>query len=237
MRTVVISDIHGRSIWRDVVEHSKSEILYGVDKYVFMGDYFDPYDNIDIENLLSNFREILSFQRQDPDKVVLLIGNHEIGYTKYCPERYSRYDSKNAEDIQYALTKAIKNHSLQLSTIWDNVLYTHAGVTKTWLQQEYNGDLQAFIDDCMLKKANADKYFFENHGSPLDFYGNHRGHSPMWVRTRPLIADAVEGVKQVVGHTQLEKVAIRGNLCFTDCLGQKRQYVVVDNGEFIITDF
>lgn len=232
MKVVVLSDTHGRTLWVDIVQKEQE-----ADKYIFLGDYFDPYDKRSIEDMLQNFRHILSFQKQYPDKVVLLIGNHDIGYTKYCHERYSRYDSKNAEEIQYALTKAIKNHSLQLSTIWDNVLYTHAGVTNTWLQQEYGGDLKAFLDDCMLKKANADKYFFENHGSPFDFYGNHRGHSPMWVRTRPLIEDAIDGVKQVVGHTQLEKVEIRGNLCFTDCLGQKKQYVVVDNGNFIITDF
>lgn len=237
MKIAVISDIHGRTLWRDIVTNEVLKGDRGAEKFIFLGDYFDPYDKINIEDLLQNFRDILAFQKENPENVVLLIGNHECHYLKYCPERYSRYDSKNAEDIQYVLTKAIKNHSLQLSTIWDNVLYTHAGVTKTWLQQEYNGDLQAFIDDCMLKKANADKYFFENHGAPLDFYGNHKGHSPMWVRTRPLITDAIEGVKQVVGHTQLEKVEIRGNLCFTDCLGQKRQYVVVDDGEFIITDF
>ena len=68
MKTIVIGDIHGRTIWKQIVRHNT------FDKVVFEGDYFDSFD-ISVKDQLKNFNEIIKFKERFPDKVVLLIGN------------------------------------------------------------------------------------------------------------------------------------------------------------------
>ncbi|NBP57427.1 metallophosphoesterase, partial [bacterium] len=38
MKTIFIGDIHGRSIWKEIVEQEKP------DRVIFIGDYFDSFD-------------------------------------------------------------------------------------------------------------------------------------------------------------------------------------------------
>ena len=56
------------------------EMIDEVDQVVFLGDYLDPYsrEGITFEDALIEFEEILDFKKAYPDKVVLLVGNHEI---------------------------------------------------------------------------------------------------------------------------------------------------------------
>ena len=39
MKYILIGDIHGRTQWKKIVEKEKD-----ADKFIFLGDYFDPYD-------------------------------------------------------------------------------------------------------------------------------------------------------------------------------------------------
>ena len=41
MEVILIGDIHGRTIWKQIVERHPD-----ADHYVFFGDYFDPYEDI-----------------------------------------------------------------------------------------------------------------------------------------------------------------------------------------------
>ena len=68
MKIVVISDIHGRDLWKKQVEEE-------ADLYIFLGDYFDSF-NIPHEIQISNFLDIKKFYEDNKDKVVLLAGNH-----------------------------------------------------------------------------------------------------------------------------------------------------------------
>ena len=43
---IVIPDVHGRDFWRDVV----SEYLASDVKFIFLGDYLDPYEYEEIDN-------------------------------------------------------------------------------------------------------------------------------------------------------------------------------------------
>lgn len=38
LKTVFIGDVHGRSIWKDIVAQEKA------DRVIFIGDYFDSFD-------------------------------------------------------------------------------------------------------------------------------------------------------------------------------------------------
>ena len=68
MKIVVISDVHGRDLWKKQVEEE-------ADLYIFLGDYFDSFD-IPHEIQISNFLDIKKFYEDNKDKVILLAGNH-----------------------------------------------------------------------------------------------------------------------------------------------------------------
>ena len=52
MKTIVLGDIHGRDIWKDIVAQEKA------DRVIFIGDYFDSFD-IEPATQQYNFKEII----------------------------------------------------------------------------------------------------------------------------------------------------------------------------------
>lgn len=76
-KVLIIPDVHGRPFWRKAKEKINS-----VDKVVFLGDYLDPYgyEGITRENAIEEFKEIIQFKVDNPDKVILLLGNHDCAY-------------------------------------------------------------------------------------------------------------------------------------------------------------
>ena len=67
MKTIFIGDIHGRSIWKDIVAKENA------DRVIFVGDYFDSFDISGIDQI-HNFKEICEFKRNSDGEVILLIG-------------------------------------------------------------------------------------------------------------------------------------------------------------------
>ena len=101
----------------------------------------------------------------------------------------------------------------------DNVLFTHAGVSKSWLQ--YNNikeDFDSIVDYLNKDIVFTDKFFKEfspwrggqSWDSPLaqiDFYrgGEYASGSPIWTDVRGMLGNAAfEDKIQIFGHTQLE---------------------------------
>ena len=73
MKILINPDIHGRIFWKYSIEH-KGEF----DKIIFLGDYLDAYSPDLLVNEKDNFKEIIQFKKDNLDKVILLLGNHEI---------------------------------------------------------------------------------------------------------------------------------------------------------------
>lgn len=72
MKYLVLGDIHGRTIWKDIIAKENP------DKIIFLGDYVSTHDGIPAEQQMSNLEDILNYKDENPDKVVLLRGNHKI---------------------------------------------------------------------------------------------------------------------------------------------------------------
>ena len=80
-KIVLIGDIHGHESWKKIVEkHSDA------DKIIFVGDYFDAW-HINPAIQIFNFKEILELKASAPDQVVLLVGNHDFHYTRWCSQK------------------------------------------------------------------------------------------------------------------------------------------------------
>ena len=88
-KVLVIPDIHCRKFWRKAIANN----IHRVDKVIFLGDYLDPYinefafiDNMecksysDTEGVLNMMNDIISLKKNEPDKYILLCGNHVSSY-------------------------------------------------------------------------------------------------------------------------------------------------------------
>ena len=86
---LILPDIHGRTFWKDAVEHEQFATI------IFLGDYLDPYpsEGINDEQALANFMEIIDYGMSH-DNVVLLLGNHDMHY-------YSHLFAKNAMSSRF----------------------------------------------------------------------------------------------------------------------------------------
>jgi len=142
----IIGDIHGRDSWKRLVDEDCIN--------VFVGDYFDPYLDLNIEDLERNFMEIVEYKRKHRKNTVLLYGNHDMDYLPDISEPNSRYDETNAKRIQrlFIDTEALF-HGVAYA-ICDNYLVTHAGVTKEW-KETYLPRVRSIRPANMAKAINS----------------------------------------------------------------------------------
>jgi glutamate racemase len=82
--TVVLGDVHGLTYWKEAVAKNPDC------RYIFLGDYLDPYKNIAPKQLIDNLKEIIQLKKDRGDDVILLLGNHDLHY--FCP----KIDRKNS---------------------------------------------------------------------------------------------------------------------------------------------
>ena len=137
MKILIIPDVHGRAFWRKPCEKDW-------DKIVFLGDYVDPYPGeAEQSDVMGELIDIVELKRQNPDKVVLLWGNHDCFY--WCdPYRrqldyWSRHDNLRHDDIQAFFRENLDK--FQWAYEQDGFLFTHAGVNNSMgklLVEEYD---------------------------------------------------------------------------------------------------
>src|ERR1700748_3612517 len=125
MRHIVIGDTHGRDNWKKI-----NIKLY--DKVIFIGDYVDSPELSDL-TILENLKQIIALKKRQPDKIVLLLGNHDVHYLHYPRFECSGFRKTMQRDLT---TLFCKNADLfQIAYQKDNHLFTHAGVTNSWYNE------------------------------------------------------------------------------------------------------
>lgn len=207
-KILVVPDVHGRPFWRKVLD---SEL-----PVVFLGDYLDPYsyEGITKEQALKEFKDIVKFALMEPDRVTLLLGNHMAHYVGLSAD-ICRFDHNNCKEIYKIVNdnKLLFQHCLK----WGNAIFTHAGITKGWL--EHNNIPENF--DTIDKDINRDIIFSDEYLPRPDYIGClnlpitqiswYRGGSdsngsPMWADIEEMIKNPAFTDKiQIFGHTQLQK--------------------------------
>lgn len=202
MKILIVPDVHGRTFWRKALESD-------CDKVVFLGDYLDPYsyEGITSVGAISEFKDIIQFKKDNPDKVVLLLGNHDCAYF-YNFGSASRYDYFNADEI-----KSIFKENEDCFKLWyqiDKYLFTHAGITNDWLSTHFNVDISNFltlpISEIIPKLwvCSRMRGGYDNTGSMI------------WSDVRE--GDRESTYYQIFGHTQLEsKPIITDTYACLDC--------------------
>ena len=239
MKIASLGDIHGRDTWKfhthgspydynlwkiavDAGAPVDSEVwkdmpYSGFDKIVFVGDYVDSF-TIGNAQMKQNLLEIIEFKRLLGDKVVLLLGNHDVSYI--VPDQWcSGYRSEMRHDFFEIFNKNIDLFSIAYeieSDKGEKYLWTHAGVTSGWLEKfnkalanPSNKSLKSIIEDHdpMNRKISENLNFaWELRMKVLfnvDMYsgGIEEWAGPIWVRPIMLNQHPLTGYNQIVGHT------------------------------------
>lgn len=225
MKIIALGDTHGRDIWKQIVKVEED-----FDKFIFIGDYFDTREGIDASTQIQNFKEILEFKKANPDKVFLLIGNHDFHYLKGCGETYSGYQQYAAMDINEVLQPAVTSGHMQICHVFDEYIFSHAGLTNTWCE---NNDIDLYnIEESVNVRfmKNMESFKFE-YGENLDRSGDDVTQSPLWVRIPSLFRDMVKGFTYIVGHTTVKEMHMASNIVAIDCLGTSNEYLVIQDGQ------
>jgi predicted phosphodiesterase len=233
MKVTVIGDIHGRDTWKDIVEKNPDS------HFIFTGDYTDPYavEMIDEEESIDNFHDILNFKLEEPNKVHLLIGNHDAQYLYYpnygTAVRSIKFLSKLKQIYQ-------DNSSLfQFAIQKDKYLFTHAGITNSWFNEYYklleyfglNADMSniAVIINKIGKTSKwRDVLFTVSYlRSGFDPYGG-----PLWADRREVFSDFLSGFQQFAGHNKVQGVIKIGNskssITLCDCLWHTEESITIN---------
>lgn len=240
MKTVVIGDVHGRSLWKLIVNQENP------DRVIFVGDYFDSFEISGVEQI-QNFKEIIEYKKTSGKEVIMLIGNHdhhyfpEVGYTGT-----SGYQSGIAPSINQVIDE--NREHLQIAYSFGEFLFTHAGVSPTFMDGEFGEE--GWVEDNVVELLNdLFKYkpkSFDFNG--MDPYGDNTYQTPLWIRPRSLMAvnkKHDKGLKkkyiQIVGHTQVKKLDLIGSqksaggrYYFIDCQETTGEYLVIQDNELII---
>ena len=182
---------------------------------------------------IENFEAICSYKRSLPDKMILLIGNHDYHYLDITIEKYTGYQADYADRISPLLQRAIDDGLMQMSFQHEMLLFTHAGLTKTWARGNdiETPDIQKSINELFINSPERFAFLQSTHHVVNQMPD---GCSPIWVRPDKLIEDKMDNYIQVVGHTLQQRLTIADNLYFIDTLGTSKEYLVLEDGKLIV---
>ena len=263
---LVIPDIHGRKFWRKVIANNINK----VDKIIFLGDYLDLYQNEikenpelmeceyfgDSKNLLKMLEDIVSLKKNEPNKYILLTGNHSDSYIWSKFNAASRTDYKNWEKYHKFFSENLEYFNL----VWieNDVIFSHAGISKGWAENflyqymKYDEGAELEKDSLVFETARVLKDTqlkdFNNHYikaiSNISYYrgGDSYYGSCEWADLNEhidienskdnIVPKGEEGIYQIFGHTQLRSQLITDKWACLDC----RKGFIVDTLTYEITE-
>ena len=254
MRILIIPDIHCRNFWRKAIDNNIDK----VDKVIFLGDYLDPYpdefkipDNMecksyyDTEGILNMMNDIISLKKNEPNKYILLCGNHVSSYI------WPEFGGNNRTDRNnWKLYHNFFKENLTLfNFVWreNNAIFSHAGITEGWANEflrtlEYEDETLQPVSECAqilidTPLTDFNEYYLKRIGDISDFRGGDMFYgSCEWADIREHIkkitsykdntfeGNGEEGIYQIFGHTQLNyKPLICDKWACLDC---KRGFIV-----------
>jgi hypothetical protein len=227
MKHLVIGDLHGKDCWKEIS-------INDYDKVVFIGDYVDHWtlpDHIITQNLLG----IIELKKKHPETIELLLGNHDVQYLHYPHFLCSGFRPQ----MQRKLTAIFdyNRHLFNISYQQGQHLFSHAGVTNAWYEEFLElavlgqiRDENDTIADLFNKiERTAKRDLLHRAGRIRGGWG---AGGVSWADKSELIADALEGYHQVVGHTvtmEIETHRFEGkSVTFTDVLDYQVRFYEID---------
>ena len=217
-RYLILGDLHCRTIWKNIVLKEGASC----DKIIFLGDYTCPREVKfeDPTDTCGFLYDILDFKDKNPDKVVLLRGNHDLASLGYywarCwPQDYSKVQA-------YWQTKDVTNWFLK-NTQWiyqipnTNIVCSHAGIGQLFLDNvckhfkySNNGwDFNVYNEKELLEHINdiePCELFGFTDNDPFDTNGESETQPCTWIRPYTLLGCGIKDIIHIVGHTPTEHI-------------------------------
>lgn len=228
-KIVTIGDIHGRDVWKDIIEKEKP------DQVIFLGDYLSTHEeNITSEMQVDNLKEIFKYKDEHPN-TIMLRGNHDLQHLGYYWARCSGY-FPNVDVLMRDLKQEYLDKTQWLYIV-GNTLFSHAGVSKVWLREEMKIDPDNLTDDILndINKLEPSEKFGFTSRDRWDIYGESPYQPLTWIRPNTLVDVMIPGYNQVVGHTTMGRVfnarkaeKLDNDLWLCDALGHGWYLVGVD---------
>jgi UDP-2,3-diacylglucosamine pyrophosphatase LpxH len=201
MKHIIIGDLHGKDCWRTIN-------IKKYDKVVFIGDYTDAWTLSDLA-IYQNLQNIIKLKKRNWDKVVLLLGNHDIQYLYFPRFQCSGF----RPTMQMQLTALFKNNKdcFQVAYQKGDHIFTHAGITNAW----YNAFLRIPILETirdekdtladLLNKVDQTSMQYLLHATGHVRGGKDNG-GITWADRKETATDMLKGFHQVVGHTVVDEI-------------------------------
>lgn len=229
MRILVFGDIHGRSIWKKILEVEKD-----IDRVVFLGDYVSSHDGISEEDQLKNLYEILEYKEENPDDVILLRGNHDTQHLGYYWAECSGLFPKVLREMSADRDRFLRD--TQWIYLKGRLLFSHAGVSEEWLE---NIGLSKVED---INSLSPSENFGFWPGTPRDYDGSSSTQPCTWIRPWALERCGLPGYTHIVGHTPITYQLLKGqmkefDLVLCDALGIGQWLVIEDTGKYFVHSF
>ncbi len=230
MKTISVGDIHGRNFWKFIDIHK-------YDRIIFTGDYSDSYAYSD-EQILGNLLDLIELKKNYSDKVILLLGNHDIQYM-FLSEGFqcSGYRPTMASTL-----KTVFNDNKKLFQIAYQIsdhIWSHAGIAEKWY--EYNKDeIDEFSRkfDCEYLADTFNKMMYAKENRLLHQVGKKRsGFYPAggitWADRTETSLNPFKGYHQIVGHTPIDMITKwgdeHGSIRYIDCLHKLEYFKNLEN--------
>lgn len=204
---IIIPDVHGRQFWRSAVQGHEEE------KIIFLGDYVDPYawEEILPGEAYKELRDIIAFKKEHPDNVVLLLGNHDLGYLdpSICT---CRRDSYRAEKIRREFEDNLDLFDIVHIEDVDGgkVLFSHAGIAENWIKHRSKlvGKMNGFRPEHLNEMLHGNQNERERLFLALADVSWYRGGldkvgSPVWADVEEYLNGErlLGGYLHIFGHT------------------------------------
>jgi len=231
MKHLFVGDTHGRSYWKipilghDPVTNTGSKYtIDDFDKVVFTGDYVDSHEvDITSDMMVDHLKELIDLKLKYPEKVTLLIGNHDLHYI-FDP---ARFECSGFNSEVYEALHAIYNANIDLFDAmyqYKDHISSHAGIHVGWLKYRFNKyitDLEEPIADAINYEFNRfyDIYTKQISNLPIadmpwELFdvgylrgGRQKVGGPFWVDRRLSQEKPAKGYHQIVGHTPVKHIS------------------------------
>lgn len=240
-KILIIPDVHGRDFWRDSVIKTLTNTSANI---VFLGDYTDPYNsewepNFDYrQHTVDNFKEIIELKKQNPDRITLLLGNHDCGYAIGDNICSSRMDWKHRPELEKIFKENRKLFQIaeECDIAGKHFVFSHAGILKGWVKSVW-GDEADDTDFKVVDRLNnawlVDDWNILGRLGDYDTYrgwGGFQYGSPVWSDIRSWVKVTPEETYgfNIVGHTQLDdRQVVLDQIADLDC---RKAFYIDDQG-------
>ena len=210
---LIVGDLHLKQKWvLSQVEKNMKE--YDACRVVFLGDATNDWyatDEFEVK-AMRLFSQWISEMRDKGVTVDVLLGNHDYCYVKGTEGQGTHF--VNIPEVSRIFREEI---GFKVAVTVGSYLCSHAGLTQRWAEKYLKGYKRNSVWGANQFESELNSILAEKSRkwNVLDTAGHARGGwdepSPLWADLKEVTTNPATSLKQIVGHTPVEKVFHRVN--------------------------